>query len=128
MDIDTKVLKKNAFRVTKERGLTASRIRVPGGHMDAKYLSMIQTIAETYGNGTVHITSRQGFELPGIRFEDMPQVNEMLQPVIEGLGINHLHSKLKRQYTQTICISRLPSRVAQMIAQRFGCMILELWA
>jgi len=56
--------------------------------MDAKYLSMIQTIAETYGNGTVHITSRQGFELPGIRFEDMPQVNEMLQPVIEGLGIN----------------------------------------
>ena len=88
MDIDTKTLKKNAFRVTKERGLTASRIRVPGGHMDAKYLSMIQTIAETYGNGTVHITSRQGFELPGIRFEDMRQVNEMLQPLIEGLGIN----------------------------------------
>lgn len=88
LDIDTKTLKKNVFRVTKERGMTASRIRVPGGHMDAKYLSMIQKIAEAYGNGTVHITSRQGFELPGICFEDMPQVNEMLQPIIEGLGIN----------------------------------------
>ena len=90
MDMNTKKLKKNAFRVTKVRGVTASRIRVPGGHMDAKYLSQIQKIAETYGNGTVHITNRQGFEVPGIRFEDMPKVNEMLQPIIEGLEINQV--------------------------------------
>ena len=88
MDVNTKKLKKNAFRVTKERGYTASRIRIPGGHMNARYLGMIQEIAEKYGNGTVHITSRQGFEVPGIRFEDMPDVNKMLQPIIEGMGIN----------------------------------------
>lgn len=88
MDVNTKKLKKNAFRVTKERNMTASRIRIPGGHMNAKYLSMIQTIAETYGNGTVHITSRQGFEIPGIPYENMPEVNTLLQPIIEGLGIN----------------------------------------
>lgn len=88
MDMNTKLLKKNAFRVTKERGITASRVRVPGGHLEAKYLSMIQEIAEKYGNGTVHITSRQGFEIPGIKFEDMPYVNELLQPIIEGLEIN----------------------------------------
>ena len=51
MDINTKKLKKNAFRVTKHRGITASRIRVPGGHLNAKYLGLIQEIAETYGNG-----------------------------------------------------------------------------
>lgn len=88
MDVNTKKLKKNAFRVTKERGLTASRVRVPGGHLDARYLSMIQEIAETYGNGSVHMTVRQGFEIPGIRYEDMEKVNLLLQPVIEGLGIN----------------------------------------
>lgn len=88
MDINTKKLKKNAFRVTKERGLTASRIRVPGGHLDAKYLPVLQEIAEMYGNGTLHITSRQGFEIPGIPFEKMPEVNEKLQPIIEGLQIN----------------------------------------
>ena len=88
MDINTKNLKKNAFRVTKKRGLTASRIRVPGGHLDAKYLSMIQNISEKYGDGTVHITSRQGFEIPGIPYEKMPEVNELLQPIIEGLDIN----------------------------------------
>ena len=88
MDVNTKKLKKNAFRVTKERGLTASRVRVPGGHLDAKYLSMIQEIAETYGDGSVHMTVRQGFEMPGIRYEDMDKVNELLQPIIEGLKIN----------------------------------------
>lgn len=88
IDINTKKLKKNAFRVTKERGKTASRVRVPGGHLEVKYMAVIQEIAETYGNGTVHITNRQGFEIPGIAFEDIPKVNEMLQPVIEGMGIN----------------------------------------
>lgn len=88
MDINTKKIKKNAFRVTKRRGMTASRIRVPGGHMEAKYLTLVQEIAETYGDGTIHITVRQGFEIPGIPYEAMPQVNAMLQPLIEGLQIN----------------------------------------
>ncbi|WP_346889531.1 sulfite reductase subunit C [Clostridium sp. UBA1056] len=90
MDINTKKLKKNAFRVTKRRGFTASRIRVPGGKMDAKYLSMVQEIAEKYGDGTVNITTRQGFEVPGIRFEDIDKVNALLQPIIEGLEINQV--------------------------------------
>lgn len=88
MDVNTKLLKKNAFRVTKERGLTASRVRVPGGHLKAEYLGKIQEIAETFGNGTVHITSRQGFEIPGIPFEKMPQVNAALQELIDGMEIN----------------------------------------
>lgn len=88
MDINTKKIKKNAFRVTKERGLTASRIRVPGGHLPVRFLPLLQEIAETYGNGTVHITGRQGFEIPGIQFGDMSKVNELLQQLITGLEIN----------------------------------------
>lgn len=88
MDINTKKVKKNAFRISKERGLTASRVRVPGGKCNAKVLSVIKEIAETYGNGNVHLTTRQGFEIEGISLDDMDKVNEMLQPVIEELGIN----------------------------------------
>ena len=88
MDINTAKLTKNAFRVTKERGLSASRVRVPGGHLEAKYLGVLQHIAEEYGNGTVHITSRQGFEIPGIPFDKMDEVNAALQSIIEGLEIN----------------------------------------
>lgn len=87
MDVNTRQLKKNAFRVTKERGLTASRVRIPGGRMDARYLADIQNIADTYGNGTVHLTVRQGFEIPGIPYEKMEEVNRLLQPIIEGLNI-----------------------------------------
>ncbi|MDM0468491.1 sulfite reductase subunit C [Clostridium perfringens] len=88
LDINTKKLKKNAFRVTKRRGYTASRIRVPGGHLDAKLLLNIQEIADTYGDGIVHITTRQGFEIPGIDMKDIPEVNKKLQPIIEALEIN----------------------------------------
>ncbi|GFP74938.1 MULTISPECIES: sulfite reductase subunit C [Clostridium] len=88
MDINTKALKKNAFRVTKKRGITSSRIRVPGGHLDSKYLAKIGEIAEKFGDGSVHITTRQGFEITGIDMKDMNEVNLMLQDLIEGLEIN----------------------------------------
>ena len=61
LDINTKKLKKNAFRVSKQRGIGASRIRVPGGYLNAEVLGMVQEIAETYGNGYVHLTTRHCF-------------------------------------------------------------------
>ena len=88
LDINTKKLKKNAFRVSKVRGIGASRIRVPGGYLNAKVLGLVQEIAEEYGNGYVHLTTRQGFEIEGIRLKDMDKINEKLQPVIELLQIN----------------------------------------
>ncbi len=88
MDINTKYLKKNAFRVTKKRAITALRVRVPGGHLETKYFPTLQHIADVYGNGTVHITGRQGFEIPGIPFEKMPEVNAAVQEIIEGMQIN----------------------------------------
>ncbi|QGU96771.1 sulfite reductase subunit C [Clostridium bovifaecis] len=90
MDINTKALKKNAFRVTKHRGITALRVRVPGGHLPVQHFATIQKIADEYGNGTVHITTRQGFEIPGIDMKHMKEVNELIQPVIEGLEINQI--------------------------------------
>lgn len=90
LDINTKKLKKNAFRVSKVRGIGASRIRVPGGLCTAEVLGMVQEIAQTYGNGLVHLTTRQGFEIEGIRFEDMDEINKKLQPIIEALEINQV--------------------------------------
>lgn len=90
IDINTKKLKKNAFRVTKHRGITASRVRVPGGHLNVKYMDLISDIAKKYGDGNVHLTTRQGFEITGIDMRDVDKVNELLQPVIEGLEINQV--------------------------------------
>ena len=42
------------------------------------YFGKIQEISQKYGNGTIHITTRQGFEVPGIKFEEMDKVNESI--------------------------------------------------
>lgn len=51
---------------------------------------VLKNIAERYGNGTLHITTRQGFEIPGIPMEYIDEVNKVVQPVIEGLNINQI--------------------------------------
>ena len=88
MDVNLKKLNKNAFRYSKVRGETASRVRIPGGVIGAKSMLRITEIAEKYGNGTIFITNRQGVEIPGIKMEDMDAVNKELQLIIDESGVN----------------------------------------
>lgn len=87
LDINTKKVMKNAWRITKDCNLSCLRIRVPGGHLPVNFLPLIQEIAERFGNGTVHITTRQGFEIPGISYEHREEINAMLAPLIEELEV-----------------------------------------
>ena len=87
-DLNTKKVMKNAFRITKHKYMTSLRVRVPGGLIDPESMVVVSEIAKKYGDGKIHITTRQGFEILGIKMEDMPEVNEMIQPVIDNMGIN----------------------------------------
>ena len=58
-DININKLKLNCFRQSKVPGEFMLQMRVPGGLVKAKYLSTIQYIAETWGNGTFHLGMRQ---------------------------------------------------------------------
>ena len=88
LDINRKKVVKNAFRVTKNRKETALRVRVPGGEITGELLMKVSEIANTYGNGKVHITTRQGFEIMGIPWDKMDECNLMVQSLIDGLAIN----------------------------------------
>lgn len=88
MSVDRKKVTKNAYRITKTRNKTALRIRVPGGFLKAQHLALIQSIAKEYGDGTLHITTRQGFEIPFIDFEKIPEINKKIKPLIEDLGLD----------------------------------------
>ncbi|MBR5346265.1 MAG: sulfite reductase subunit C [Deltaproteobacteria bacterium] len=85
---NVKKLKKNAFRYSKHRGETASRVRMPGGLVSAASLTRVAKIAEEYGNGTIFLTNRQGVEIPGIALENMEAVNRSLQAIIEDVKTN----------------------------------------
>lgn len=78
---------KNAFRITKVRNKTALRVRVPGGHLEARFLTLLHEIATEYGNGTLHVTTRQGFEIPGIDWDKRDEINIKMQPMIDMLDL-----------------------------------------
>lgn len=82
LDLDRKDVVRNAYRVTCNRNETCLRVRVPGGHIQAEHLTAMRDIAQTYGNGTVHLTSRQGFEIPGIDYADIATVNRAIADYI----------------------------------------------
>ena len=88
LDINRKKVTKNAFRVTKNRKETALRVRVPGGEITGDLLIKVSEIANTFGNGKVHMTTRQGFEIMGIPWDKMDECNKMVQSLIDGLSIN----------------------------------------
>ena len=87
-DLNTKKVMKNAFRINKTKYKTALRVRVPGGLINPECLMIVSEISSKYGDGQIHMTTRQGFEILGIDMENMPEVNKMAQPLIEKLGIN----------------------------------------
>ena len=108
MSLDTTKITRNAWRITRDRGLTALRLRVPGGHLDAKHLGFIREIAEKYGNGTVHVTIRQGFEIPGIPLDRIPEINRLLHGYLEetesriGVKIDDLDAGYPAAGTRTV--------------------------
>jgi anaerobic sulfite reductase subunit C len=85
LDINRKKVQKNAWRITKTRGRTALRLRVPGGHLAVEHLDLIKRIANDYGNGTIHITTRQGFEIPDIPFSKREEINALIEPYIKKI-------------------------------------------
>lgn len=88
LELSRKSFTKNAYRVTKNRKETALRVRVPGGEITAELLLKVSEIASKYGNGKVHITTRQGFEIKGLKITDVDAINREIQPLIDGFGIN----------------------------------------
>lgn len=87
LTINTKKVMKNGWRIAKDRNISCLRIRVPGGSLPVDLLPLIQEIAKRFGNGNVHLTTRQGFEIPEIPFEHMDEINSMLTPLIEELEV-----------------------------------------
>lgn len=88
LELNRKTFTKNAFRITKDRKKTALRVRIPGGEITAELLLKISEISSKYGNGKVHITTRQGVEIKGIDIEKVDEVNRDIQELIDGFGIN----------------------------------------
>jgi dissimilatory sulfite reductase (desulfoviridin) alpha/beta subunit len=84
MAVDYATLKKGGFMRQKQKNNFSLRLRVVGGNLNATQLAKIAQVAEKYGDGHVHLTSRQSVEIPFIKLDDIEAVkNELAQGGVE---------------------------------------------
>lgn len=78
MAVDYATLKKGGFMRQKQKNNFSLRLRVVGGNLTAKQLAKIAEVSEKYGEGHVHLTSRQSVEIPFIKLDDIDEVKAAL--------------------------------------------------
>ena len=78
MAVDYAALKKGGFMRQKQKNNFSLRLQVVGGNLTAENLIKIAEVAEKYGDGHVHLTSRQSVEIPFIKLENVDEVKEEL--------------------------------------------------
>ena len=76
--VDYAALKKGGFMRQKQKGFFSLRIQVVGGNLTAENIRTVAEVAEKYGKGYVHMTSRQGIEIPFVNFENIEEVKAEL--------------------------------------------------
>ncbi|MGN0667489.1 MAG: 4Fe-4S binding protein [Huintestinicola sp.] len=78
MAVDYATLKKGGFMRQKQKNNFSLRLRVVGGNLTAKQLAKIAEVSEKFGDGHVHLTSRQSVEIPFIKLDDIDLVKAAL--------------------------------------------------
>ena len=84
MNIDYNELKKGGFLKQKQKDNFIARFRSIAGNLTSEELRHIADMADKYGKGYVHVTTRQGAEVPWVNINDY---NEMKKE-ITGLGLH----------------------------------------
>jgi dissimilatory sulfite reductase (desulfoviridin) alpha/beta subunit len=84
--IDFKELKKGGYLKQKQKDVFCLRIKAPMGMLNAEQLAKFAELTQTYGQGRVHLTVRQGVELPWIHYDNLGRVTEELKQVGLTMG------------------------------------------
>lgn len=99
----------------------SARIVTGNGVLTADEMKVVSELARQYGNGQVALTSRMTIELPGIRFDDIPQLQVDLAKA--GLATGGTGSKVRPVVSckGTVCTFGLVDTqgLAQEIHKRF---------
>ena len=80
--VDYAALKKGGYMRQKQKGYGSLRLAVIGGNLTAENIKKVAEVAEKYGRGYVHMTSRQGIEIPFIKVEELAEVKENWQKAV----------------------------------------------
>ncbi len=87
MEMNIAELKKGGFLKQLQKDYFAVRLRVAGGNLTLEQVETIHQVAKKYGKGYIHLTTRQGMEIPFIHFEHIDAVREELRAGGVELGV-----------------------------------------
>ena len=76
--IDYVALKKRGFLRQRQEGFFVLRTRQSCGVYSKEQLEKLAEIASRYAKGFLHLTVRQGIEIPFIKYEDIPSIEKEL--------------------------------------------------
>lgn len=85
-EYDIKQLKTGGFMKQKEKDLFSVRLRVIGGYVKSHQLPKLKEIADKYGQGHIHLTTRQGIEIPHVHYKDLENLRKELKEVDLEIG------------------------------------------
>ncbi|MEM3056897.1 MAG: 4Fe-4S binding protein [Candidatus Bathyarchaeia archaeon] len=74
-------LKKSGYILQRDAEYFTVRLRIPGGHLTSKQVIALGEVAERWGRGELHLTARQGIEIPWVRFEELGEVTKALDEI-----------------------------------------------
>jgi anaerobic sulfite reductase subunit C len=86
-EADYKELKKSGMMRQPEAGLFSVRLHVVGGRLTAAQLQAIRDASDRFGRGEVHLTSRQGVEIPHVPQGVLAALKEFLAPSGVEVGV-----------------------------------------
>jgi dissimilatory sulfite reductase (desulfoviridin) alpha/beta subunit len=84
--VDLAELKAGGLLKQKQPDLFSVRLHIPVGRITSEQVKKVAEIAERYGQSFLHLTMRQGIEIPFVNFDDINTVIEELKSVNMGLG------------------------------------------
>lgn len=80
---DYNELKKDGFLRQRQRDMYIARFRSVAGNLTSQQLRELADLADKYGKGYIHVTTRQGVEIPWVKSDDCLSLNNE----IKALGL-----------------------------------------
>ncbi|MDR1039818.1 MAG: 4Fe-4S binding protein [Deltaproteobacteria bacterium] len=78
MEVDYRALKNGGFMRQKQKDKFSVRLKVVGGNLTSSQIRALADAADRYGTGRVHLTSRQGAEIPFVDLKDTGAMRDFL--------------------------------------------------
>lgn len=121
--IDYSALKKGGFMRQKQKDFFSLRLAVVGGNLNTDQLRTVTEVADKYGHGYVHFTSRQSVEIPFININNVDEVRNMLleggvKPGMCGAGIRTITACQGSEICSSGCIDTYT--LAKEIDERYS--------